>query len=83
MTSSSADQREATHFTGEHKSPNEDPFAGPAFGSYPQVRFRSLNIDEGNEHDCGTDSGRADHPPHELGEPAVFLLAVVRCTIER
>lgn len=45
--------------------------------------LRSLNIDEGDEDDCGADSGGADHPPHELSEPAVFFLAVVGCAIER
>ena len=45
--------------------------------------FSSLDIDEGDKDDCNANSGRADHPPHELSEGAVFLLAVVRCTIER
>ena len=45
--------------------------------------LRSLDIDEGDEDDCDADPGRADHSPHELGEPAVFLFAVVGCAIER
>jgi hypothetical protein len=84
VTSPKTEQREgATHFTGEHESSDEDPFTCPAFGGYMQVWLRSLDIDEGDEDDCGADSGRADHPPHELSEPAVFLPAVVRCTVER
>ena len=72
-----------TDFAGEHKSSNEDPFTCPTFGGYPEVRLCSLDIDESDEHDCGADSGRADHPPHELSKPAVFLCAIVRCTIKR
>ena len=84
MTSPQTTQRGGkTHFASEHESSNEDPFAGPAFGGYPQVGLRPLNIDEGDEHDCGAHSGCADHPPHKLSESAVFLLAIVRCTIER
>lgn len=45
------------------------------------MRFRSLDVDEGDEDDCGADSGCTNHPPHELGERSVFLFAVVRCTI--
>ena len=79
----SSKKNERTHFAGEHKSSNEDPFTGPTFRSYPEVRLRPLNIDEGDEHDCGADSGRADHPPHELSEPSVFLFAVVGSAIKR
>ena len=84
VTSSSAGEKKTkSHFAGEHEGSNEDPFTSPAFGGYPKVGLRSLNIDEGDEHDCGADSGRTDHPPHKLSEPAVFFLAVVGCTIER
>ena len=72
-----------TDFAGENEGSHEDPFTGPAFGGDPKVGLRSLDIDEGDEHDSGADSGCADHPPHKLSEPAVFLLAVVRCTIKR
>jgi hypothetical protein len=45
--------------------------------------LRSLDINEGDEHHCGADSGGTDHPPDELSEPAVSLFAVVGYTIER
>jgi len=70
-------------FASEYKSSNEDPLTCPAFGGYPEVGLRSLNIDQSDEHDCYADPGGADHPPHELSEAAVFLLAIVRCVIER
>ena len=42
-----------------------------------------LDIDEDDEDDCNADPGCADHSPHELGEPAMFLFAVVGRAIER
>ena len=72
-----------THFASEHESSNEDPLTSPTFGGYPQVGLRSLNIDQSDEHDCDADSGRANHPPHKLGESTVFLFAVARCAIKR
>jgi hypothetical protein len=85
MSSSVTSQgkRSGTDFAGEHESSNEDPFTSPTFGGYPKVGLRPLDINESNEHDCGADSGRADHPPYKLSEPAVFLFAVVRYTIKR
>lgn len=76
-------KKEGTHFASEHESSNEDPLTRPTLGSYPEVGLRSLDIDEGDEDDCGADPGRADHPPHELSEPAVFFLAVAGSAIER
>ena len=43
----------------------------------------SLDIDEDDKDDCDADPGHADRSPHELGEPAVFLFAVVGRAIER
>jgi len=70
-------------FASEHESSNEDPLTRPTLGGYPEVGLRSLDIDEGDEDDCGADPGRADHPPHELSEPAVFFLAIAGSAIEQ
>jgi len=67
----------------QHKCSDEDPLACPTVGGYPQVGLRSLNIDQSDEDNCDADSGRADHPPHELSECTVFFLAVARYAIKR
>lgn len=77
------DVRKRTDFASEHKSSNEDPLARPTLGGYPEVGLRSVDVDEGDEDDRGADPGGADHAPHELGEPAVFFLAIAGSAIER